>query len=103
MVNGVPTEVPRQKPEEPQAPRGFCRGTSRGTPFTIIHTRLIHTFSFFIQPMDSLRTELENGEDMKPYILVEVNPNILGSDVDRMHFMLFNLFKSNTIFLLQQV
>ena len=49
--------------------------------------------------MDSLGTELENGEDMKPYILVELNPNILGRDVERMHFMLFN----KTFFLLQQL
>ena len=50
MVNGVPREVPRQKPEGPQAPRIFGRGTSRGTPFTMIPPRLFHTFSFFCHP-----------------------------------------------------
>ena len=81
---------PYAKTRGTAGPKGFGRGTSRGTPFTIIPPRLINTFSFFIQPMDSLGTELENGEDMKPYILVELNPNILGRDVERMHFMLFN-------------
>ena len=35
MMNGVPCEVPRPKPEGPQAPRVFGRGTFRGTPFTM--------------------------------------------------------------------
>ena len=96
-----PYGSPKAKTRGAAGPKGFGRGAYRGTPFTIIHPRLIHIFSFFIQPIDSLGTELENGEDMKPYILVELNPNILGRDVERMHFMLFNLFKTNTIFLLQ--
>ena len=50
MVNGVPGEVPRPKPMGPQAPKVFGRGTSRGTPFTMIHSRLFHTFSFFRHP-----------------------------------------------------
>ena len=41
MVNGVPREVPRPKPKEPQAPRVSGRGTSRGTPFTMIPPRLL--------------------------------------------------------------
>ena len=50
MVNGVPREVLRPKAEAPQAPVVFGRGTSRGTPFTMIHLRLFHTFSFFCHP-----------------------------------------------------
>ena len=40
MVNGVPREVPRAKPEGPQAPSVLGRRTVRGTPFTMIPTRL---------------------------------------------------------------
>ena len=67
---------------------------SQGTPFAMT-PRPFHTFSFFchpglvkrdfFQPMDSLGTPLENGEGVKPYILVELNPNILGRDVERMN------------------
>ena len=71
MVNGVPREVPRPKPEGPQAQRVFGCGTSRGTPFTMIPSRLFHTFSFFrnpirlvkrdlFQPMDSLGSNMVN-------------------------------------------
>ena len=66
MVNGVPREVPRPKPEGHQGPRVF----GQGTPFTMIHPMLFHTFSFFchprlvkrdfFQPMKSLGTPLEN-------------------------------------------
>ena len=72
-------------------PMGFGRGTSRGTSVTMIHQRIFHTFLFFSQAVDSPGTQLENGEGMKPYILVEVNPNAIGHDEERMHFMLFNL------------
>ena len=74
MVNGVPREVPRPKPKGTEAPRVFGRGTYQGTPFTMIHPRLFHTFSFFrhpglvkrdfLQPMESLGTPFENGEGM---------------------------------------
>ena len=50
MVNVVPREVPRPKPEGPQALRVFGRRTSQGTPFTMIPPRLFHTFSFFRHP-----------------------------------------------------
>ena len=40
----------------------------------------------FFQPMVSLGVPLENGEGMKPYILVELNPNILVRDVERMSY-----------------
>ena len=50
VVNGVPREVPRPEPEGPQAPRVFVRGTSWGTPFTMINPRHFHTFSSFRHP-----------------------------------------------------
>ena len=50
MVNGVPWEVARPKPKGPQAPRVFDRGTSPGTPFTLIPSRLLHIMSFFRHP-----------------------------------------------------
>ena len=77
-------------------PSGLGLGTSQGTPFTMIPTRLFQTFSFFhhpglvkrdfFKPMVSLGVSLENGEGMKPYILVELNPNMLDRDVERMGF-----------------
>ena len=50
MVNGVPREVQRPKPEGPQATRVFPAGLPQGTPFTMIHPKLFHTFSFFCHP-----------------------------------------------------
>ena len=41
----------------------------------------------FIFPMVSLGTPLESGEGMKPSPLVELNPNMLVRDVERMHYM----------------
>ena len=38
----------------------------------------------FLFPMVSLVAPLENGEGMKPLPLVEVNPNMLVRDVERM-------------------
>ena len=46
MVNGVPREVSRPKPDGPQALRVFGRGTSGGTPFTMIALRLFLIMSF---------------------------------------------------------
>ena len=73
MVNGVPREVPSPKPEGPQAV-----GLTQGTPFTMIHPRLFHTFSFFchpgpekrdfFQPMVSLGTPLVIMQGMDFYI-----------------------------------
>ena len=37
---------------------------------------------------------MENGEGMKPYILGELNPNVLGRDVEIMNLMLLNLLKT---------
>ena len=70
MVNGVPREVPRPKPEGPQAPRVFCRRTFRGTPFYhdtpkafpqifIILPSQARIRVFFLQPMDSLGSPLD--------------------------------------------
>ena len=50
MVNVVPREVPRPKPERPQAPRVFGRVTSQGTPFTMIPPRLSTHFQTFVIP-----------------------------------------------------
>ena len=70
MMNGVPKEVPRPKPERPQAPKGFGRKTSQGTPITKIPPMIFHTCSFFchpglekrvlFQPMDSLGSIMVN-------------------------------------------
>ena len=64
MVNGVPRKSQGQNPKgrRPQDfwPRDFW-------------------------PMNSLGTPLENGDGMKPYILVELNPNILGREVEIMY------------------
>ena len=32
------------------SPKAKTRGTSQGTPFTMIHPRLFHTFTFFCHP-----------------------------------------------------
>ena len=37
VVNSVPGEVPRPKAEGSEVPRIFGRGSSRGTPLTMIH------------------------------------------------------------------
>ena len=62
MVNGVPREVPRPKPEAVMA-----TGISEGLHFTMIHQRLFHRFiplvsearmRDFFQPMNSLESLL---------------------------------------------
>ena len=97
MVIGVPWEVPRPKPDGPEALRVFGRGTSRGTPFTTIHPRLFHTFSFFRHP-GPVRRDFLYCRQTQPapreyhtqcYVvevqtLVELNPNILVRDVEIM-------------------
>jgi len=51
MVNGVPRKVRRQKKPWGCRPRGFFgRGTSQGTPFNTIPSRLFHTMSLFCRP-----------------------------------------------------
>ena len=50
VVNGVSREVPRPRPEGPQAPRVLAAGLLRGTPFTILHPRLFQIMSFFGHP-----------------------------------------------------
>ena len=69
-MNRVPREVPKPKPEGPQAPRSFGHGTSKGTPLTMIPPRLFHIMSFFqhpglvkrhfCQPMDCLGSIMVN-------------------------------------------
>ena len=69
MVNVVPREVPRPKPEGPQALMVFCCGTFRGTPFHhdtpkafpqifILLASRARIRDFF-QPMDSLGSPLD--------------------------------------------
>ena len=97
MVNGVPREVPRPKPEGPQALRVSGRGTSRGTPFTMIPPRLFHIMSFFRLPglvkrdfFHWRQTQPVPRESIGHYtglgqgILLELNPNILVRDEERM-------------------
>ena len=97
MVNGVPRDVPRPKPEGPQAPRVLGRGTSQGNPFTMIHPRLFHTFLFFCHP-GLVKRDFFHWRQIQPLpreyhgqcysaeeqTLVEFNPHILVRDVERM-------------------
>ena len=97
MVNEVPREVPRPKPEGPQAPRVFGRGSSRGTAFTTMHPRLFHRFSFVCHP-EPVRRDFFYCRQTQPapteyhtqcYVfevkkLVELNPNKLVWHVERM-------------------
>ena len=76
------------------------RGTSRGTPFTMIHPRLFHIFSLFCHPGPVKRNYL-HGRQTQPapreyytqyYVvevhrLVELNRNILVWHVERMGMM----------------
>ena len=105
MVNGVPREVPKAKTLGVAGPKGFGRGTSQGTLFTMIHPRLFHTFSFFCHPGPVKRDVLhcqQTQPDPREYhtqyyvvevqTLVELNPNVLVRDVERMAI----LFSSQT-------
>ena len=89
MVNGVPRQVPRPKPE--------AAGLPRGTSFTMIHPRLFHIFSFFRHPglvkwdfFHWRQTQPLPREYLGQYaghgspILVGLNSNILVRDVERM-------------------
>ena len=81
-----------QTPEGSEALKVCGRGTSRGNPFIMIAPRFLHIMSFFchpklvkwdfFQPMDFLGSIMVNIQGMKPYILVELNPIILGRDVE---------------------
>ena len=78
-------------------PKGFGRGTSRGTPFTIIPQRLFHIMSFFRLP-GLVKRDFFHWRQTKPVpresigqytglvqgILLELNPNILVRDEERM-------------------
>ena len=88
MVNGVPREVPRPKPE--------AAGLPRGTPFTTLHPRLFHIISFFGHP-GLVKRDFFHCRQIQPvpreyhtqyYVvevqtLVELNPNILVWHVKR--------------------
>ena len=90
MVNGVPREVPRPKPEGPQAPRVLAVGLPRPP-------RLFHIMSFFRLPglvkrdfFHWRQTQPVPRESIGHYtglgqgILLELNPNILVRDEERM-------------------
>ena len=79
-------------------PEGFGHGTSRGTPFTMIHPRLFHKFSLFCHHGPVKRyllhfqlTQPVPMEHHKQYYMAEVKslvklfPYILARDVERMH------------------
>ena len=97
VVNGVPREVPRPKPEGPQAPRVLAAGLPRGTPFTTLHPRLFHIMSFFGHP-GLVKRDFFHCRQIQPVpreyhtqyylvevqILVEINPNILVRRFQRM-------------------
>ena len=89
MVNGVPREIPRPKPEEPQAPMVLAVGLSEGLHFTMIHSRIFYRFSLFWHPELEYGFLSANGlprESIGHYtglgqrILVELNLNILARD-----------------------
>ena len=69
-----PSGSPMAKTKGAAGPEGFGRGTSRGTPFSMIPPKLFHTFSFFchpalvkrdfFQPMDALGSIMVNIQGM---------------------------------------
>ena len=102
VVNGVPWEVPRPTPEGPQAPRVLAAGLPRGTPLTTLHPRLFHIMSFFDHPglvtrdfLHYRQTQPVPREDhtqcyvVEVQTLVELNPNILVRQFQRMQFILW--------------
>ena len=80
-------EVPRPKPKGLQAPRVFARGTlftkASSHIFILLSSRT--SKEGFLLPMVSLGTPLETVEGIKPSPLVELNPNMLVGDVERMY------------------
>ena len=88
MVNGIPKEVPRPKPEGPQAP-GFLAMIHD----TMITLKLFHIMSFFwlpglvkrdffhwrqTQPVP--RESIGHYTGLEQGILIELNPNIIVRD-----------------------
>ena len=70
-------------------PRDFPRDsihhdTPKAFPHIFILSSSRTSKEGFLFPMVSLGTPLENGEGMKPSPLVELNPNMLVRDVERM-------------------
>ena len=97
MVNGVPKGSPKAKTREAAGPKGFGQGSSRGTPFVMIQPRLFHTFSFFChtgpvkrdflhcrQTRHAPREYLTHYYIVEVQTLVELNPNLLVWDIERM-------------------
>ena len=83
MVNGVPREVPRQKPEGPPALRIFW---PRDFPSDSIHHDSPKAFPHIFILLSSRTSKEEfiaaNGllRELKVQTLVELNPNILVQD-----------------------
>ena len=95
-----PWESPKAKTRGAAGPKGFGQMTS----FTMIHPRLFYTFSFFRHPGPVKRDFLhcrQNQPAPREYhtqyyvvdvqTLVELNPNILVQDVERMYIIYTSL------------
>ena len=93
MVNGVPKGSPKAKTREAAGPKGF----GQRTPFVMIQPRLFHTFSFFChtgpvkrdflhcrQTHHAPREYLTQYYIVEVQTLVELNPNLLVWDIERM-------------------
>ena len=96
MVNGVPREVPRPKPEGPHAPGVFGCGTSPGTPFTTISQAFPYNVNLLASRTSKEGFLSANGLPREYHdqylsfagqILVELNPNILVQDVERIDYV----------------
>ena len=91
-----------QKPEGPQAPRVFgrgsgrggpsiysrgtplsTRGTSRGAPFTIIPPRLFHRLSFFLDPEEIKSNKTNKRTTLKrlPMVAPRVSTKLVWTDI----------------------
>ena len=70
-------------------PRDYiCHDTPKAFPHIFIILSSQTSKEEFLFIMVSLGTPMENGEGMKPPPLVELNPNMLGWDVERMgHYL----------------
>ena len=88
---------PKAKTRGAAGPNGFGRGTSGGSPFTMIPPRLFHIMSFFQLPGLVKRNLFHWGQNepvprksighytgLGQEILLELNPNILVRDEERL-------------------
>ena len=64
---------------------GQCVKKAEGVSFMV--NRFHREVMDFIQSMGPLGTPLENGDIMNSFILVKVNPNILGRDVEQIYIL----------------